>query len=83
MMLLRSSFSILATHATTLLLLAAVSLPSAAAPLSASRATQNETSTVAARGSSCYPALNFQPPAVMPKDNSQWWCDSSDEYGFL
>ena len=34
---------------------------------------------------SCYPGLGFAKPAknALPKDNSGWWCNPSDEYAFL
>ncbi len=31
----------------------------------------------------CFPALNFNMPATLPKDNTQWWCDPKDEFAFL
>ena len=32
---------------------------------------------------SCYPALNFQKPLLLPPTNENWWCDPSTEYAFL
>ncbi|GJE92249.1 glycoside hydrolase family 17 protein [Phanerochaete sordida] len=31
----------------------------------------------------CFPALDFQKPLVMPSDNRNWWCDPSTEYAFV
>ena len=33
--------------------------------------------------SSCYPALDFQKPLIMPQNNTDWWCDPSTEYAFV
>ena len=35
------------------------------------------------RGTTCYPALGFQKPIVMPHSNTNWWCDPSTEYAFV
>ena len=34
-------------------------------------------------GAGCFPAIGFQMPSTVPKDTSNWWCDSSTEYAFL
>ena len=33
--------------------------------------------------SSCFPALDFHKPLVLPQDNTHWWCDPSTEYAFV
>ena len=32
---------------------------------------------------SCYPALDFVKPLIMPHNNTHWWCDPSTEYAFM
>ena len=33
---------------------------------------------------SCFPALDFQMPLVLPENNTDgWWCDPSTEYAFV
>ncbi len=35
-------------------------------------------------GPSCFPALGFQMPILLPWTNAQgWWCDPSTEYAFM
>ena len=31
----------------------------------------------------CFPALGFQMPSDVPANMTGWWCNPSDEYGFL
>ncbi|KAI0344725.1 glycoside hydrolase family 17 protein [Trametopsis cervina] len=31
----------------------------------------------------CFPALNFDMPTTLPKDNTEWWCNPSTEFAFL
>ena len=31
----------------------------------------------------CFPALDFKMPDLVPKDNTDWWCDPSTEYAFV
>ena len=51
-----------------------VALPSSPTP------SQNVSLSAA---SSCYPALGFAKPVVLPPNNSNWWCDPGDEYAFV
>lgn len=51
-----------------------VALPSSPTP------SQNVSLSAA---SSCYPALGFAKPVVLPPNNSNWWCDPKDEYAFV
>ena len=31
----------------------------------------------------CFPALGFEMPLFLPKDNTDWWCDPATEYAFV
>lgn len=31
----------------------------------------------------CFPALGFEKPLVLPKNNTHWWCDPTTEYAFV
>jgi hypothetical protein len=44
---------------------------------------ENQVNTTQDFDWSCYPALDFQKPLLLPRDNEQWWCDPSTEYAFL
>lgn len=33
--------------------------------------------------SSCFPALGFQMPSVVPNNTNGWWCNPADEYAFM
>jgi len=32
---------------------------------------------------SCFPALGFEMPWLLPQNNTHWWCDTKTEYAFV
>ena len=67
----------------TLLTILTVALAGAGAFVSAAPLPDAQVNTTEAFGWSCYPALDFQKPLLMPPNNEHWWCDPSTEYAFV